>query len=156
MQGFKGKQARQHPKEPAMPSFILPFGAAARRLAIPLMLITASGCGGRSNSGDVEPEPEYDQDTPVSLSVANSHWLDVTIFVFHDGEMSRVGLVTAASNGSFSLPPWMLGQTRNIRLLADPVGSEGWIRSETIHVQPGQSIEWRLESQLARSTVMVY
>ncbi len=115
------------------------------------------GCGGGPpDDGEVAPELRYERETPVALSVNNNHWLDIVVFVSHDGELSRVGTVTAATNGSFTLPFWMLGQSRTIRLLADPVGSEGWIRSETIHVQPGQSVEWRLESQLARSSVMVY
>jgi hypothetical protein len=50
----------------------------------------------------------------------------------------------------------MIGQSRNIRLLADPIGSDASARTETLHIQPGQFIEWRLESQLARSTVAVY
>jgi len=126
-------------------------------LALLALLAAGVGCGGgRAEEGDVEPDTEFDRNAPVALSISNNHWLDVIIFIFHDGEMSRVGSVTAASNGTFTLPPWMLGQSRNVRLLADPVGSEGWIRSEMIHVQPGQSIEWRLESQLARSSVMVY
>ncbi len=122
-----------------------------------LLIGLAAACGGRGEPGDdVEPEIDYDRQTPAALSINNNHWLDVIVFVFHDGEMSRVGSVTAASSNTFTLPAWMLGQSRTIRLLADPIGSEGWIRSETIHVQPGQSIEWRLESQLARSSVMVY
>jgi hypothetical protein len=129
----------------------------ASRLALIGLLAAGVACGsGRTEEGEVEPELEYDRNTPVALTIANNHWLDVIVFIFHDGEMSRVGSVTAASNGSFTLAPWMLGQSRNVRLLADPVGSEGWIRSEMINVQPGQSIEWRLESQLSRSSVMVY
>ena len=130
---------------------------AAGRFALMVLLASGLACGGaRSEDGEVEPDMTYDRDTPAALTISNNHWLDVIIFVFHDGEMSRVGTVTAASNGNFTLVPWMLGQSRNIRLLADPVGSEGWIRSEMINVQPGQSIEWRLESQLSRSSVMVY
>jgi hypothetical protein len=140
-----------------MRHFLIAFHPSAGRFALMALLASGMACGGgRSEEGDVEPEVAYDRDTPAALTIANNHWLDVIIFVFHDGEMSRVGTVTAASNANFTLPPWMLGQSRNVRLLADPVGSEGWIRSEVIQVQPGQSIEWRLESQLARSSVMVY
>jgi hypothetical protein len=113
----------------------------------------ASGCGGRH---DVEDEPEADPSAPTPLTVDNNHWLDIVVFVYHDGEMSRVGTVTAASTGNFFLPPWMIGQSRNIRLLADPIGASKGIGTELIHIQPGQFIEWRLESQLARSTVAVY
>ena len=47
-------------------------------------------------------------------------------------------------------------ESRNVRLLANPIGADASVRTETIHIQPGQFIEWRLESQLARSTVAVY
>src|SRR5690348_8719747 len=113
----------------------------------------SSGCGGRHN---VEDEPEVDPQAPTELTVDNNHWLDVVVYVFHDGEFSRVGTVTAASSTSFDLPAWMVGQTRNIRLLGHPIGSNDGVRTELIHIQPGQFIEWRLESQLARSTVAVY
>jgi hypothetical protein len=115
--------------------------------------VLSSGCGGRQN---VEDEPEADPQAPTPLTVNNNHWLDVVVFVLHDGELSRVGTVTAASSSDFSLPAWMIGQSRNIRLAAHPIGGNGGVNTETIHVQPGQFIEWRLESQLARSTVAVY
>jgi hypothetical protein len=130
--------------------------SSRRVFALALLTVGVVACGKSSEPGEVAPATEVDRSTPVPLSINNSHWLDVTIFVFHDGEMSRVGDVTAATSGTFTLPVWMLGHSRTIRLLADPIGSDQWIRSETIYVQPGQSVEWRLESQLQRSTVMVY
>ena len=121
-------------------------------------LAGAPACGGNPGPDEASPSSDFvaDRDTPVLLTINNAHWLDVTIFVYHDGELSRVGTVTAAGASEFTLPYWMLGQSRSIRLLADPVGSDGLIRSETIHVQPGQMVEWRRESQLARSSVIVY
>jgi hypothetical protein len=101
------------------------------------MTVLAAGCGGRHN---VDDEPEADPNAPTPLTVDNAHWLDVVIFVFHDGEMSRVGTVTAASSTNFFLP----------------IGATKGVGTELIHVQPGQFIEWRLESSLARSTVAVY
>jgi type IV pilus biogenesis protein CpaD/CtpE len=112
------------------------------------------GCARHAVEDDAEPEADLYAPTP--LTVENNNWLDVVIFVFHDGELSRVGTVTAASSTNFFLPNWMIGQSRNIRLLADPIGSDASARTETLHIQPGQFIEWRLESQLARSTVAVY
>lgn len=115
----------------------------------------ALGCGGRQQVAD-DAEPEADPKAPTPLTVENNHWLDIVVFVFHDGELSRVGTVTAATSSNFFLPNWMIGQSRNIRLLGDPIGSTDGVGTETIHIQPGQFIEWRLESQLARSTVAVY
>ncbi len=134
--------------------------AAIRRLShatslVVALVLSASACSGRQNVED-DATPEADPMAPTPLTVDNNHWLDIVVFVFHDGELSRVGTVTAASSTNFFLPNWMIGQSRNIRLLADPIGSEDAVGTETIHIQPGQFIEWRLESQLARSTVAVY
>ena len=133
---------------------------ALRRLSYATSLVAAlalagSGCAGHRNVED-DAAPEADPLAPTPLTVDNNHWLDIVVFVFHDGELSRVGTVTAASSTDFFLPTWMIGQSRNIRLLADPIGSNDAVGTETIHIQPGQFIEWRLESQLARSTVAVY
>jgi hypothetical protein len=50
----------------------------------------------------------------------------------------------------------LLGQGREVRLLGDPVGGHGAVSSETIVVQPGQSITWTLETDLRRSFVAVF
>jgi len=126
---------------------------AASTMLLAAVVALAGGCGGHHQ---VEDEPEADPQAPTPLTVDNNHWLDVVVYVFHDGEFSRVGTVTAASSTDFVLPSWMMGQSRNIRLLGHPIGSNDGVRTELIHIQPGQIIEWRLESQLARSTVAVY
>jgi hypothetical protein len=133
------------------------FGAGRVTRALMLLAAVAGlsvGCA--RHEVDDEPEPGVDRYAPIPLTVENNNWLDIVIFVYHDGELSRVGTVTAASSSNFFLPSWMLGESRNIRLLGDPIGSDASARTETIHIQPGQFIEWRLESQLARSTVAVY
>ena len=137
----------------------MPGVSAIGRVTRALVLFAAVagltiGCARHQVEDDAEPEEDLYAPTP--LTVENNNWLDVVIFVFHDGELSRVGTVTAASSTNFFLPSWMIGQSRNIRLLADPIGSDASARTETLHIQPGQFIEWRLESQLARSTVAVY
>jgi hypothetical protein len=129
----------------------------ARALLLTAALSALAACARHAAPDGASPEEEpVDPDAPTELSISNSYWLDIVIFIAHDGEASRVGTVTAASDASFVLPRWMLGQTRSVRLVADPVGAESGIQTELIHVQPGQFIEWRLESQLARSTVSVY
>ena len=118
-------------------------------------LIAASLACGKSDPED-EVEPMPDRFEPVPLTVTNTYRLDVVIFVYHDGELSRVGTATSSSSTTFSLEPWMLGQSRTIRLFGDPIGSNESARTETIHIQPGQYIDWRLEAQLNRSSVAVY
>lgn len=112
-----------------------------------------AGCGGHHN---VEDEPDADPQAPTPLTVTNNNWLDAVIYIYHDGERTRVATVTAATTANFFLPFWMLGHSRTVRLIAHAVGSNSSISTESIHVQPGQFIEWRLESDLARSSVAVY
>src|SRR5512146_2808733 len=87
--------------------------------AVATLAVAAFGCGGHQDVED-DAAPEADPLAPTPLTVDNAHWLDCVVFVFHDGELSRVGTVTAASSTNFFLPNWMIGQSRNIRLLADP------------------------------------
>jgi hypothetical protein len=127
--------------------------ARLTRLALALTAALVVGACGR-HAIDTEPQP--DPNAPTELTVTNQHWLDVIVYVTHDGQTTRVGTVTATSTAVFNLAPWMLGQSRLIRLLGDPVGADGSIGTELLKIQPGQTIEWRLESQLARSSVSVY
>ena len=92
----------------------------------------------------------------VPLRIDNHNWLDVVVYVVHDGQRTRLGLATATSSATFSLPVHLLGQGREVRFLGDPVGGHGTVSSETIVVQPGQSITWTLETDLRRSFVAVF
>jgi hypothetical protein len=120
-------------------------------LAVAIAMM-AAGCGRHR----VEDEPETDPNEPTPLTVTNNNWLDVVIYVYHDGETSRVAIVTAATTANYFLPAWMLGHSRSVRLIAHAVGSNSSISTDLIHIQPGQFIEWHLESDLARSSVAVY
>ncbi len=113
----------------------------------------SAGCGGHH---DPEPEPQPDPLAPTPLLVTNATWLDVAIYVLHDGEMSRLSTVTAASSANVLIPPWMLQHSHAVRLFAHPVGTTGSINTDFIHVLPGQFVEWRLESNMERSSVAVY
>jgi hypothetical protein len=138
-------------------SMLVRFAARARAcrrvtLAVAIALISA-GCGGR-HAPDTASAP--DRDAPVALTISNNNWLDATIYVEHDGEVSRIGTVTAASHAAFYLASWMLGSSRTVRLVAHPIGSAQAIGTELLHIEPGQFIEWRLENELAMSSVGVY
>lgn len=117
------------------------------------MLAGAAGCHHAKNGS--QPAPET---TPVDvpLEVDNHNWLDVIVYVVHDGERSRVGIANASSQSSFVLPARLVGQGHEIRLLGHPIGGASNTVTETVTVQPGQYIEWTLESDLRRSAIGVY
>ena len=92
----------------------------------------------------------------ITLQVTNHNWLDVTIYVLHDGVRTRVGLVTASSNQAFALSARMLGLSHELMLIGEAVGSPDIARTDVLSVRPGQLIEWTLETDLRRSSVGVY
>ena len=91
----------------------------------------------------------------VVLIVDNRNWQDLVIYVVHDGSRSRLGLVVAARTASFTLAPSYVTKGGELYFIADPVGATRSYSSERVVVQPGQYIEWTLESGLERSSLLV-
>jgi hypothetical protein len=91
-----------------------------------------------------------------AIVVINHHWLDVTVYLVHDGQRTRVGTVTATTTQQFDLSARLLGATRRVSLIGEAVGSKEAVRTETLTLQPGQYIEWTLENALQRSSVALY
>ena len=92
----------------------------------------------------------------VPIEISNHNWSDVIIYVVRDGYQSRLGVATAASASSFVLPRYMLGQAGELQLFGHPIGAQGSAMTETVIVQPGQWVEWTLESDLGRSAIGVF
>jgi hypothetical protein len=49
----------------------------------------------------------------------------------------------------------MLGQSKTIRLIAEPIGDESRYTTDLLVVQPGQVVELNVESLLARSNYTI-
>src|SRR5207245_11483865 len=100
-------------------------------------------CAGRH---DARPQPVSD----IPLKVTNHNWLDVTIYVLHDGQRTRIGSVTGSSTQDFTLPRRLLGQSHELALLGEAIGSPDFARTEVLNIRPGQYIAWTLETDLRR------
>lgn len=118
-------------------------------------LAVAQGCWWRRGHGAAESQDSGTQ-ADVTLQVTNHNYLDVVVYVIHDGQRTRIGTVTGSSTQSFTLPVHLIGQAHEIRLYGDAIGSEDYAVTELLLVQPGQYIEWTLETDLRRSSVGVY
>jgi hypothetical protein len=90
-----------------------------------------------------------------SLILNSRHLLDVNIFVQHDGQADRVATVPAASSRAIVLPTWMLGQSRLVRFIAEPIGDETRYTTEYLNIQPGQIVELNVESSIDRSNYSI-
>src|SRR2546423_11216117 len=120
----------------------------ARSLILGVTL-AAIACARRHHS---QSEPTAD----IPLRVTNHNWLDVTIYVLHDGQRTRVGSVTGSSTQEFTLPGRLLGQSHQLALLGEAIGSPDFARTEVLNIQSGQYIEWTLETDLRRASLGVY
>jgi hypothetical protein len=125
------------PTFPSLPSLLI------------LFLITACA-GPRQN---VDPEPL--EANGFSLILNNRHLLDVNIFLQHDGQPDRIATVPSATSRAIVLPLRMLGQSKTIRLIAEPIGDETRYTTDMMVVQPGQIIELNVESLIARSNYSI-
>jgi hypothetical protein len=88
--------------------------------------------------------------------VENHHWNDVIVSVLHDGVVDRVGLATAVKTSTFILPSRRLGTAGIVRLRGHAVGAPDNHTTDSFAVQPGQEIQWTLESDLEHSSVAVH
>ena len=127
------------------------------RIALLVALFAAPACflfnrGHNAHAAQALDMPEGE----IALNVTNHNYLDVVIYVQHDGVRTRVGMVTGSSSTVFFLPARLLGQAREIRLLGDAIGSDAFASTDILVVQRGQYIEWTLETDLARSSVGVF
>jgi hypothetical protein len=119
---------------------------------IPVLPVLA--CAGPRQKLETEPSPSPVADG-FELTLNNHHWLDINVFVQHDGEASRVTTVTASSSQSLILPLWLLGESKIVRIIAEPVGEGGSYTTDQLRVDPGQSVEVNVESVLSKSNYSV-
>jgi hypothetical protein len=111
----------------------------------------------RHHAAETKPLPApVGAATDVPLEIANHNWLDVIIYVIRDGQPTRLGIAGASSSATFTVPARLLSQGHEIRLWGHPIGGTGGTLTESVVVQPGQWIEWTLESDLDRSAIGVY
>ena len=119
-----------------------------RNTYLTFLTLLALACRGPRQNVDAGAAPQADG---FSLVLNNHQVLDANIFVQHDGQVDRVGMVSASSSKSLVLPLWLLGQSRLIRLIAEPIGSDARYTSDFLSVQPGQMVELNVEGVLERS-----
>jgi hypothetical protein len=127
-------------------------------IVLGLLMVVSLGLSGCHPSPDaVLPDnPALDDSSVVLLLVNNHNYLDVTVYLAHDGQDTRLGMVTGNSSIRLTFPITMLGQAREVRLVGHPVGTRQVVSSEIMVIQPGQYLEWTVETDVRRSSVGVY
>jgi hypothetical protein len=117
-----------------------------------LLMAGAGGCRrGEGATTTVTPDP----DTPVLVQVENHFQGDIVVYLIRGAHKERLGMAPALNSSTFTLRWRQLGTSGSARLMAYPLAGTSF-ESEPLHLQPGQSLKWTLESDLDRSTLVVY
>ena len=90
------------------------------------------------------------------LIVENNNWSDMVIYVLRGAHRSRVGSVASMTTVRFKLPGSAAGLYGEMRIVADPIGSDRAFTSQVINVVPGANVEVRVENNIAVSSLSVY
>ncbi len=131
--------------------------AAQLGTALAALLFTAPACFVFNRGSKPAPSPAVDvPEGEIALSVTNHNYLDVVVYVVHDGQQTRVGTVTGSSSAVFFVPVRLVGMGHELQLYGRAIGSDAFARTHTLIVEPGQYLEWTLESDLRRSSVGVF
>lgn len=93
---------------------------------------------------------------PTTLVVVrNNNWQDMRIILTVDGARYQLGTVTSFTQQVFKMPRGITLDSDQIQLLADPIGSRDAYASPLLLVNHGDVVEWRLENNLALSSLRV-
>jgi len=123
---------------------VLAAGGAACRRGV------ATGGAAPEDSAAVEPAE------PATLQVRNHHRADVVVYLYRGNVRTRLGQVTTAGVGQWTLPREVLRDAGGIVFVADPIGGRTSLYSERVVLRAGARVVWTLESGLARASLAIY
>jgi hypothetical protein len=87
-------------------------------------------------------------ESQTTLHVDNGNWAEMTIYVMRGVARTRIGSVRGMSTADFRITDTMVNGLGEVRIIADPVGSERTYVSDVIHVVPGARVDLKLQSHL--------
>ena len=120
-------------------------------LGLAAAALLASGCAhGKAATGATELK-----NPRVVVQVWNNNWSDMNVYVVRGTMRQRLGTVTSLTTGKFALPQHLLTNPDPVRLLADPIGAAQPYMSQPLLVNPGQTVEWRLENNVQLSSAFI-
>jgi hypothetical protein len=123
-------------------------GGRVSWVAVILVVLVLSGCGGRSRS----PFRAGGGNEAIRIEVRNDNFLDVTVYVLPDGVSHRIGDVTGSSSATLDVPARLIFAATSMRLLVNPIGSREAYLSEEILVSHGDLIRLHVASQIQMSS----
>src|SRR5947208_8347293 len=107
--------------------------------ALAALVLAAPACFVFNRGNKAPASPPFDvPEGEIALTVTNHNYLDVVVYVLHDGLQTRVGTVTGSSSTLLFLRVRLLGMGHELQLYGRAIGSDAVARTQTLIIQPGQ------------------
>lgn len=109
----------------------------AKIAAVVAMIAAVASCS--QSAKHARDNGQLEQVTRVR--VENQAFLDMNVYVLSDGGgRTRLGTVTGNTNQEFVIPAYIIGPANSVRFLVEPIGSSRAPISNSLSVQPGQTV----------------
>lgn len=125
----------------------------SHRFAISLLAVLATVSAASACSHNGQAAGDLAPATAIGLSVTNQNFSDMDVYAVSDGLATRLGTVTGNNSRNFTLNASLA--TRDLRIVATPIGGNGRASTGEVIVSPGQTIDFRIGSTLRNSTVSI-
>jgi hypothetical protein len=109
----------------------------ARLATVVAMLATVAACSHATRNARNDEGGQL----TTRVHVENRAFLDMTVYVIgDDGNRQRLGTVTGNTDQEFVIPEYIIGPANTVRFLVEPIGSNRAPISDSLPVQPGQTV----------------
>ena len=98
-----------------------------------LLSLPACSSGRQSRPGAVAEER-------TTVQVDNRSFTDMTVYIVNGGQRVRLGLAVGKTMTTLTIPARLLGSSRELQFLADPVGSDRTAVSDRLYVRAGDTV----------------
>ena len=105
------------------------------RLAFLLLALALGAC-----SSGRAARPGSDSQERTTVQVDNRSFVDMTVYVLNGGQRIRLGLAVGKTTTQFTIPPRVLGLSRELQFIADPIGSDRAGVSDRLYVRAGDTV----------------
>ena len=118
-------------------------------------LVVCAGCASAPRSAHSSPETGTSRASTITVVVENNLWNDVVVYSESSaGARVRLGTVNTGIPTRFRIPTNQ-ASAPNLRLTADPIGSNQLRQTENIMAEPGQVVRWTIMQREVFSQLIV-
>jgi hypothetical protein len=129
---------------------------ALKTLALTIATATAAACGSSTPSNGPRPLSLADDNAVrTEVRVENNSWMDVNVYAVEGGMRMRLGTVGSMQTARLLVPMRGGPYTRNVTLVAMPIGGTDVFTSPVMQVSRGQALAFSIQPRMSISSVAV-